>query len=79
MNQERACNTLNRIMEAELAGVVFYTHYSLMITEPHGIPLVEFLKRQGNESLMHAQQVGELLTGADGHLSQGIAMIEESH
>jgi len=70
---------LNEIMEYELAGVVRYTHYSLMVTGPYRLPIVEFLKEQANESLMHAQQAGELLTGLDGHPSQKIAKIEETH
>lgn len=70
---------LNRIMEAELAGVVLYTHYSLMITGPNRIPIVGFMKAQATESLLHAQQVGELLTGLDGHPSLRIAQVEESH
>src|SRR6185503_18277539 len=69
---------LNRIMEYELAGVVRYTHYSLMVTGPNRIPIVQFLKQQATESLLHAQQAGELLTGLDGHPSQRIAPIEES-
>ena len=70
---------LNEIMEYELAGVVRYTHYSLMVTGPYRLPIVEFLKEQANESLMHAQQAGELLTGLDGHPIQKIAKIEETH
>ncbi len=70
---------LNDILEAELSGVVRYTHYSLMIIGPHRIPLVEFMKGQATESLMHAQQVGEILTGLGGHPSIGIAAIEESN
>ncbi len=70
---------LNEIMEYELAGVVRYTHYSLMVTGPHRLPIVDFLKEQANESLMHAQQAGEVLTGLDGHPSQKIAVIEETH
>ena len=69
----------NRIMEAELAGVVLYTHYSLMITGPNRIPIVQFMKGQANESLLHAQQVGELLTGLDGHPSLRIASLDETH
>lgn len=69
---------LNLIMEFELAGVVRYTHYSLMITGPNRIPIVEFLKAQATESLGHAQQVGEVLTGLEGHPSLRIAPIEES-
>lgn len=70
---------LNAILEAELSGVVRYTHYSLMIIGPHRIPLVEFMKEQANESLLHAQQVGEILTGLGGHPSLGIATIEETN
>ncbi|HHP7229738.1 MAG TPA: ferritin-like domain-containing protein, partial [Xenococcaceae cyanobacterium] len=50
---------LNTIMEYELAGIVRYTHYSLMINGPNRIPLVDFFKAQANESLLHAQQAGE--------------------
>jgi bacterioferritin len=66
-------------MEYELAGVVRYTHYSLMVTGPYRLPIVEFLKEQANESLIHAQQAGELLTGLDGHPSQKIAEIVETN
>ena len=45
---------LNRIMEFELAGVVRYTHYSLMIAGPNRIPIVQFMKAQATESLLHA-------------------------
>jgi bacterioferritin len=72
-------HVLNEILEAELSGVVRYTHYSLMITGPNRIPLVAFMKAQANESLLHAQQVGEILTGLGGHPSLRITPIEESH
>jgi bacterioferritin len=70
---------LNEIMKAELAGVVRYTHYALVITGPNRLPLVDFMQAQATESLQHAQQVGEILTGLGGHPEQGIAEIEESH
>lgn len=70
---------LNEIMKAELSGVVRYTHYSLVITGPNRLPLVGFMKAQAAESLIHAQQAGEILTGLGGHPDQGIAPIEESH
>lgn len=79
MNNETVHKILNQIMEYELAGVVRYTHSSLMITGPYRLPIVEFLKEQANESLMHAQQAGELLTGLDGHPSQKIASIVETN
>lgn len=74
-----AHETLNAIMEAELAGVVRYTHYSLMVTGPHRIPIVDFLRAQATESLLHAQAVGEVLTGIEGHPSLSIAPITETH
>jgi bacterioferritin len=79
MNNDNVHKILNQIMEYELAGVVRYTHSSLMITGPYRLPIVEFLKEQANESLMHAQQAGELLTGLDGHPSQKIASIVETN
>jgi bacterioferritin len=66
-------------MEFELAGVVRYTHYSLMVTGPNRIPIVQFFQQQATESLTHAQQVGEILTGLEGHPSLKIAPIEESN
>ena len=79
MNNDNVHKILNQIMEYELAGVVRYTHSSLMITGPYRLPIVEFLKEQANESLMHAKQAGELLTGLDGHPSQKIASIVETN
>ena len=79
IDTKEVISLLNEIMEYELAGVVRYTHYSLMVTGPHRLPIVDFLKEQANESLMHAQQAGEILTGLDGHPSQKIAVIEETH
>ena len=79
MDTQRINEILNEIMEFELAGVVRYTHSSLMVTGPYRMPIVEFLKEQANESLLHAQQAGELLTGLDGHPSQKIAKIEETN
>lgn len=70
---------LNDIMLAELAGVVRYTHYALVITGPNRLPLVDFMQMQADESLMHARQAGEILTGLGGHPTQGIGSIEESH
>lgn len=70
---------LNDIMLAELAGVVRYTHYSLVITGPNRLPLVAFMQEQADESLVHARQAGEILTGLGGHPTQGIGSIEESH
>ncbi|NRB08198.1 MAG: bacterioferritin [Richelia sp.] len=79
LDQQKTIDLLNAIMEFELAGVVRYTHYSLMVTGPYRIPIVDFFKAQASESLLHAQQVGEILTGLDGHPSLKISPMEETY
>lgn len=79
LDQKKTIDLLNSIMEFELAGVVRYTHYSLMVTGPNRIPIVDFFKMQATESLTHAQQVGEILTGLEGHPSLRIAPMEETY
>jgi bacterioferritin len=79
LDQEKAIDALRSIMEFELAGVVRYTHYALMVTGPNRIPIVDFFKAQATESLLHAQQVGEILTGLEGHPSLQISPMEETY
>ncbi|MFB2647006.1 bacterioferritin [Raphidiopsis sp. BLCC-F218] len=78
LDHSKTIDILNTIMEFELAGVVRYTHYSLMVTGPNRLPIVAFFKAQASESLLHAQQVGEILTGLDGHPTLRIAQMEET-
>ena len=79
LNEQRVCEILNEIIELEMAGVVRYAHSSLMVTGPNRIPIVTFLQEQANESLAHALEAGEYITGMDGHPTQKIAHINESH
>jgi bacterioferritin len=79
LNVKKAQKLLSRIMEFELAGVVRYTHYSLMVAGPNRIPIVAFMKAQASESLLHAQQAGEILTGLGGHPTLQIAPIPETY
>ena len=53
LDDNKVISALNSILEAELSGVVRYTHYSLMISGPNRIPLVDFMKGQATESLLH--------------------------
>jgi bacterioferritin len=69
---------LNRILEAELAGVVRYTHYSFMVYGYGRIPIVKWLRSQADESLLHAQEAGEMVTALGGHPSLGIGKLLES-
>ena len=79
LNKKEVISILNKIMQYELAGVVRYTHYSLMVTGRDRLSLTAFFKEQATESLLHAQQAGELVTGLDGHPSLEISIIEESN
>ena len=79
LDVEQTTKKLNAILEYELAGVVRYTHYALMVIGPNRIPIVQFMQQQAQESLVHAQQAGEILTGLEGHPSMRIARIEETN
>lgn len=75
---QAAVDALNRIMEFELAGVVKYTHYALMVYGYNRIPIVAWLKSNADESLAHAHQAGELVTLLGGHPSLKIGPLLET-
>ena len=70
---------LNTILEMELAGVVRYTHYALMVFGYNRIPIVSWLRGQASESLVHADKAGELITHLGGHPSLSIGPLLETH
>jgi bacterioferritin len=72
-------SSLNRILELELAGVVRYTHYALMIFGYNRIPIVSWMQSQADESLAHAREAGELITLLGEHPSLAIGSLLESH
>jgi len=76
--KEQAIEILNKIMELELAGVVRYTHYGLMVYGYNRIPIVSWLKGNATESLDHAQKAGELVTQMGGHPSLKIGALLET-
>jgi bacterioferritin len=71
--------TLNEILELELAGVVRYMHYSFMIFGHHRIPITAWLRSQSTESMAHAAQAGEHITSIGGHPSLRIGPLLETH
>ncbi|MHA7682954.1 ferritin-like domain-containing protein [Cupriavidus sp. PET2-C1] len=79
MEKEQVVSVLNRILEAELAGVVRYTHYSLLVFGFGRIPIVSWLREQANESLLHAQQAGEWITTLGAYPSLAIGKLLDSH
>jgi bacterioferritin len=76
--KQEIINILNEILETELAGVVRYTHYSLMIFGHNRIPIVKWLKEQASESLIHAGEAGEMITHYGGHPSLAIGPLLET-
>jgi len=73
-----ALTLLNQILEAELAGVVRYTHYSLMVFGHSRIPIVSWLRSQATEGLVHAHEAGELITHFGEHPSLKIGQLLET-
>jgi bacterioferritin len=69
---------LNEILEAELAGVVCYTHYSFMVYGYNRIPIVSWLREQAASGLDHAHQAGELITYFGEHPSLKIGTLLET-
>ena len=78
-NNTPVVQALNTILEMELAGVVRYTHYALMVYGYNRIPIVSWLRSQATESLDHANKAGELITHLGGHPSLAIGPLLETH
>ena len=79
MDTKKVEQALNKILELELAGVVRYTHYALMVYGYNRIPIVSWLRGQATESLDHANKAGELITHLGGHPSLSIGPLLETH
>jgi len=72
IDHDATLKVLNEIVELELAGVVRYTQYSLMIFGHARIPIMNWMREQALESLGHATQAGEEVTTLGGDVSLGI-------
>jgi bacterioferritin len=79
IDQNTVIKVLNNILEAKLAGVVRYTHYALMVFGYNRIPIVAWMREQAIESLLHANEAGEMITHLGGHPSLGIGPLLETH
>src|SRR6185369_1449579 len=69
---------LNEILETELAGVVRYTHYSLMVFGHSRIPIVSWLRGEASACLAHANEAGEMVTHLGEHPSLRIGALLET-
>ncbi len=79
INKKQVVTVLNKILEAELAGVVRYTHHSLLVVGYGRIPIVSWLREQADESLLHAQLVGEWIINLGDSPSLSIGPLLDTH
>tara|TARA_Y100000992_G_C21231333_1_gene475661 strand:+ start:885 stop:1310 length:426 start_codon:yes stop_codon:yes gene_type:complete len=79
MNKNEVLDSLNKILEHELAGVVKYTHYAFMVQGPYRLSVVQWLREQAQESLAHAEAVGEHVTSLGEHPTLKISDLLETH
>ena len=79
MDKEKVLASLNKILELELAGVVKYTHYAFMVQGPYRLTVVQWLRSQAQESLTHAEAVGEHITSLGEHPTLKISDLLETH
>jgi bacterioferritin len=70
---------LNKILEMELATVVYYTHYAFMIYGHARIPIRSWFNQQATESLTHAQEAGDLIVHLGQRPQMGIAPLSKTH
>ncbi|HXC52265.1 MAG TPA: ferritin-like domain-containing protein [Candidatus Limnocylindrales bacterium] len=79
MDKDKVLETLNGILELELAGIVRYTHYSFMIFGHARIPIIAWMRTEATEAMTHAHMAGELITTFGGHPSLKIGKLLETH
>ena len=79
MKSSKVLESLNKILEHELAGVVKYTHYAFMVQGPYRLSVVQWLREQALESLTHAEAVGEHITSLGEHPTLKISDLLETH
>jgi bacterioferritin len=78
IDKKSVVGLLNEILETELAGVVRYTHYSLMVFGHSRIPIVSWLRGEAVTCLGHANEAGEMVTHLGEHPSLKIGGLLET-
>jgi bacterioferritin len=79
IDKQAVVAVLDRILEHELAGVVRYTHFGFMVFGHSRIPIVSWLHKQADESLLHAREAGEMITLLGAQPSLGIGALLNAH
>jgi bacterioferritin len=75
IDRDRIGLTLNTILE--LAGVVRYVHYSLMVFGHARSPIIGWMRNQAIESMNHASIAGEHVASLGGHPSLKIGRLSD--
>lgn len=70
---------LDKILEAELSGVVRYLHYSFMIFGPNRIPITKWFRDHATEGMGHAVIIGEKITALGGHPTLKVKAVPETN
>jgi bacterioferritin len=78
-NRKEILALLDKILEAELSGVVRYLHYSFMIFGPNRIPITKWFRDHAEEGIAHAVIIGEKITALGGHPSIKIKPVPETN
>ena len=76
---DAAVKQLNKIVEMELATIVYYTHYAFMIYGHARIPIRSWFNEQATESLTHAQEAGDLIVHLGHRPKMGVAALPATH
>ncbi|MEK6578663.1 MAG: ferritin-like domain-containing protein, partial [Bdellovibrionota bacterium] len=66
-DHKKKLDVLNKIFQAEMAGIVRYLHYSFMIMGHNRIPIQKWFRDKAQESISHTTIIGEKITSYGGH------------
>src|SRR5262245_21602821 len=79
MDKEKVVTHLDKILEAELSGVVRYLHYSFMVFGPNRIPITKWFRDHALEGINHGVLIGEKITALGGHPSIRVKPVPETN
>lgn len=79
LDKKDVITRLDKLLEAELSGVVRYLHYSFMIFGPNRIPITKWFRDHATEGFNHATAIGEKITALGGHASIKVKPVPESN
>jgi len=79
IDKKEVLTRLDKILEAELSGVVRYLHYSFMIFGPNRIPITKWFRDHATEGMAHAIAIGEKITALGGHASLKVKPVPETN